>query len=372
VLSSGQPPATVGFHFSRLFTSATKSLSNSYRIHLSPGSRRNSSRTSATRKRVSATSPITPNDAESAVPPHSGSPPLVQGRVYAHHSTPDTTPPLTQATLPSASTLLHPRIDPISERVSATSSPSTSYSSDIHHILPAVSSSELSLPASAPLDYNYRSGTTSYQPANPYSTFVNNAPISGFSQNGSHNAVGSTNFTYSHSYPTYGGHSQQHTRSTSPSASMSSRHSLSHISNPHYASSNGPPSPTSVSSHTSHSGPPTPTYSFSYGNYTHPPSTMVASQPTVHNGQMSQSHLFQNAYTPNGIIAHSPRYSPPLTLAPIQDERYVRRLGIPRHSQSHNSSYLHHVYSPYHHSMGLGHGIWKTEAMRKGVGAAVI
>jgi zinc finger protein CreA/MIG len=269
-------------------------------------------------------------------------------------------------------------MDHISERVSATSSPSTSYSSDIHHILPAVSSSELSLPASAPLDYNYRSGTTSYPPANPYSTFVNNATISGPSQNGSHNAVGSTNFTYSHSYPNYGGHSQQHSRSTSPSsATMPSRHSLSHISNSHYASSAGPPSPTSVSSHTSHSGPPTPTYSFSYGDYTHPHSTMVASQPPVHNGQISQSHLFQNAYTPNGVIAHSPRYSPPLTLAPIQDERYIRRLGIPRHSQSHNPPYLHHsqplhAYSPYHHSIGLGHGVWKSEAMRKGVGAAVI
>jgi hypothetical protein len=287
----------------------------SYRIHLSPGSHRNSVRTTTPRKR--STSSKAPSNPESVTRQH----PVEQRRIYAH--LPDSTPPLTQATLSSAPTRLHP----ISARISPTPSPSTSYSLNTHRIPSAVSSLEVDLPVSSPLNYNYR---MIYD--QPYGTFVNNP-----SQDGSHNTV--------HSHSHYGG---PPSRSTSPCAAMPSRHSLSHINNPHYSSSHGPPSPTSVSSHTSaHSGPPTPTYPVSYPGthpYSHSHSTIVASQPAVHNNQVqSQSYLFQNAYTPNGVIQpHSTRYSPPLTLAPIQDGRYVRRLETPCHSQSHTSPYLHH------------------------------
>ena len=337
----------------------------SYRIHLSPSSRRNSVRTNTPRKSASASS--SSRSPESVTPQYPGTPPVDQGRVY------DSTPPLTQATLPSANTLLN---SSISGRISPSSRPSTSYSPNPHHTLPALSAPGLSLPVSTPSNYNYRTGTPSYHDqslANPYPTYANTA--TGASQNCSHNAVGSSNFTYSHSHSNYGGHSQQNSRPASPSATMHSRHSLSHISHSRYPSSHRPPSPILVSSHTSaHSGPPTPTYPVSYADthtYSQPHSAMVTSQPAVHNTQMqSQSYLFQSGYSPNTVIAHSPRYLPPLTLAPIQDERYTRRLETPR-------AYLHHSqphagYSQYHHSMGIGHSSWKAESMRKGVGATVI
>jgi hypothetical protein len=205
---------------------STNRLLLSYRIHLSPGSRRNSVRTTTPRKR--STPSKTPSNPESVIRQHP-TPPVEQRRIYAH--LPDSTPPLTQATLSSAPTRLHP----ISARTSATPSPSTSYSLDAHRIPPAVSSPEVDLPLSSPLNYNYR--IIYYD--QPYGTLVNNP-----SQDGSHNIV--------HSHSHYGGHSQPPSRSTSPGAAMPSWH----INNSHYSSSYGPPSPTSVSSHTSaHSGP---------------------------------------------------------------------------------------------------------------------
>ena len=356
MFSPGQSPATVCLIFLHYLLCILMSIS--YRIHLSPGSRRNATRTKTPRKRR------TPANPESAASQHLQTPLVEEGRIIAHHFSPDSTPPLIQATLPSASTLPHPRI-------SQTSSPSSSYSPNTHHILPAMSSPDLPLPVSSPLSYSHRSGTAYQSPANTYSTFANDP--TGTSQISSHNAVGTGDFTYSHSHSNYGDHSQQHSRSTSPSAAMPSRHSLSHISNPRYPSSYRPPSPTSVSSHTSaHSGSPTPTYHVSYADthtYSHPHSAMVSNQPTVNNSQInSQTYLFQNVYTP------TPRYLPPLTLAPIQDDRYTRRLESPRYSQSHNSPYLHHSqsFTGYHHSIGLGYSPWKSEAMRKGVGATVM
>jgi zinc finger protein CreA/MIG len=342
--------------FSFIICLYTKCISTSYRIHLSPGSRRNAARTKAPRKRASPSA--SPANPESAASQNLQTPHIEEGRIIAHHFSPNSTPPLIQATLPSASTLPHPRI-------SSSSSPSTSYSPNTHHILPAVSSSDLSLPVSSPLSYSHRSGTTYQSPVNPYSTFVNDTRVSQIS---SRNAVGTGNFTYSHSHSNYGDHSQQHSRSTSPSVAMPSRHSPSHISKPRYLLSHGPPSPISVSSHTSaHSGPPTPTHHFSYADthtYSHPHNAMASNQPTVNNNQIhNQSHLFQDVYTPNVI---APRYLPPLTLAPIQDERYTRRLETPRYSQTHNSPYLHHTQplAGFHHSIGLVG--WKSEAMRKG------
>jgi hypothetical protein len=317
MLSPGQPPATVCLSFSLTSTPdfySTNILLVSYRIHLSPGSRRNSVR--ITIPRQCPTSSRAPANTEYATRQHLGTPPVEQGHIYAHHSQlPGSTPPLTQATLSSASTPLHP----VSGRVSTTSSPSTLYSLDTHHILPAVSSPETALPVSPPLNYDHRMIYQDQQP-NSYGTFVNNS-----SQDKLHNTFPSSQL-HSHC----GGHSQLPSRSTSSTAAMPSRHSLSHINNPHYPSSHGPPSPspTSVSSHTSAcSDLLTLTYPISYASthpYSHSHSAIVASQPAVHNNPVqTQSYLFQNTYTPNGVIAHSLRYSPPLTLAPIQDRCYT-------------------------------------------------
>jgi hypothetical protein len=275
------------FLFIFLFTNSIVS----YRIHLSPGSRRNSICTNTPRKRTSVS-----RSPEPVTPQHPGTPSLHHGRLY------DSTSPLAQVTLPSAANVL---------LNSPSSSPGTSYSPDPHHTLPALSSPGLSLSVPPPLNYNYLTVSASYHD-NPYPTFVNNA--AGASQNSLRNAVGSsTNFTYSHPHPNYGGHSQQNSRSTSPSTTMHSRHSLSHISNSRYPSSHVPPSPTSGSSKTSHSGSSTPSYPVSCAdNHTHSyyphHSATVTSQPAVHSQLQSQSYLFQNAYTPNAVIANSPRY----------------------------------------------------------------
>ena len=205
---------SVPFFF--LISSCTNSILFSYRIHLSPGSRRVSIRANTSRKRASTSSSLS-GFPESVTPLRKETPPVDQDRMY------DSTPPLAQATLPSSNSLLD---SSILGRVSA-----SSYSPDPHHVLPALSSQELSLPLSPPPgNYNYRIVTPNYHDqslANSCPTFVNH-PM-GPSRNASHNTISSNNFTYSHS--DYGGHSQQ-SRSTSPSTAMHSRHSLSNINTP--------------------------------------------------------------------------------------------------------------------------------------------
>ena len=350
IISNNSP-----FSSSPFLLAHTNILFISYRIHLSPGSRRSSARTNATRKRAPLPSSSSSSTYTQSPSPHQPiTPPLEQGRYTCYSSSADSTPPFGQVPLPPVSALTHSRT--VSGRLSGTSSPHSSYSPDTHQVLhpPA-----LPLPLSTSLHYNYRSDNNQTS-SNTYSAFVSATPDLGTSQN---NAVGGSNFAYANTQPNYGGHAPQHSRSASPSAVVSSRHSISHINNPQYASSHGsPPSPNSVSSHPSaHSGPPTPTYPIPY--------SAPATQPTIHNGQVhTQTHDFQNVYAPNPVVAHSPRFLPPLTLAPIPDERYIRVLRQP-----HNPTpYLHHPqpyssYSPYHQSIGLGHGSWKPEGMRKGL-----
>lgn len=333
----------------------TNILFISYRIHLSPGSRRSSARTNAARKRASASSSSTRStNTESPSPQQKATPPLEQGRYSYHSISAASTPPLGQVSLPPVSALPHSRTAPVTGRLSGTSSPHSSYSSDTHQVLRPLSSPVLSLPVSSSLHYNYRSNDDQTS-SNSYSAFVNTPTDLGASQN---HAVGGSNFAYANTQATYGAHS----RSASPSGVVSSRHSISHINNPQYPSHGQSPSPNSVSSHTSHSGPPTPTYPIPYSH---------SATAAVHNGQMhTQVNHFQNVYTPNPVVADSPRFLPPLTLAPIPDERYIRRVDLLR--PPHNPTpYLHHSqpfsnYSPYHQSIGLGHG-WKPEGMRKGL-----
>ncbi|KAF8166010.1 hypothetical protein B0H34DRAFT_259043 [Crassisporium funariophilum] len=364
-------------------------LQQHYRIHLSPGSRRSSARSAASRamsgKRGSTASTETP----SAPPPLSSPPALEPARpVYSHDSTPpDSPPPLAQATLPATASmpLNNARMDS-SSRSSSSSSPEASYSPGGHHHMVSLSSQGLSLSNNNSQSYNYRSGTTTYQEQSQGAgfTYVHTTPISHSSGSSNGNSFPS----YSGSHDNFSNHNvssmqqQNQNRDHSP-VSMSSRHSISHISHPQtsysqtQSSSTSPPSPASshsVSSHTS--GPPTPTYpvfhdeahSYHHGN------NMIADHSGLNNSH--RSHIVHNNYA-NGVQNAGRFDSPPPILAPIQDERLVPR--DERHSQSHSSSpYIHHPQPlpteyPYHQNLGLGHGAWKAESgMRKGVGAALV
>lgn len=354
---------------------------DSYRIHLSPGSRRNSARSGGARKRASVAASATVTSAESVIPPPPLTPPpLEQARIYAHHSpAPESPPPLVQATLPHTAALPIPnsRFESASGRLSSSSSDSY------------IGSQGLNLSGSGHLNYNYRSGTTTYQEqsqtaGNGY-TYVHTTPICSTASGSTGNASGSNNFaSYQSAHTSFGNqHAQQHSTHLR-TAPTPSRHSISHINNPHYPPSqqpsNNPPSPAShsVSSHNSvASGPSTPPYSLSYDDdhgYTHNSHEMLTVQTGIHNNHMNAQYL-QHGFSSNGV-GHAPRFaSPPPTLAPIQDERYIRRQE-PRHSQSHISPYLHQpqpLSTEYsnHQTMGLGHGVWKAD-VRKGVGATVI
>ncbi|KAF7775611.1 transcriptional regulator family: C2H2 zinc finger [Agaricus bisporus var. burnettii] len=285
-------------------------LQQHYRIHLSPGSRRSSTRSAISRamggaKRGSTASAVSVPDAP---PPLSSPPALEQARLYAHHATPpDSPPPLAQATLPATAHLG----DGGSSRSS--SSPEQSYSQYL---------------AMGNNQYSYRSGTTTYQEQSQGS-----------------------GFTYVHTTPL--SHSPPHSYASSPhdnfSNSQGSRHSISHITSYHApaTSSATPPSPASshsVSSHTS--GPPTPTY-----NVYDDAQARYHSQPMI----ADQNHH---------IYGSSTRFdSPPPTLAPIQERRDEC------HPQSH--SYSPQDYSHYS-SLSMGQTPWKSEGgLRKGVGALI-
>jgi zinc-finger protein CreA/MIG len=325
-------------------------LFSSYRIHLSPGSRRSSARSAASKamngKKANNTSPIA--STESSAPPPLSPPPLETARIYSHHSTPpDSPPPLAQATLPAT--------------------------------------------ASIPLDsYNYRSGTTTYQEQSqaPGYTYVHTTPIN---QPPSGSSNGNSLSSYSNSHDNFNvspiQQNQNDHRDNSP-VSISSRHSISHISHPqssYQSSSASPPSPASSQSH--QSAPATPTYSVFHDDshpYHHHHHHHHHQHSNHGNGMINndhpQSHILSqqngNHYHSNG---HSTgRFnSPPPTLAPIQGERLIRRPDDSRHSQNHHTSPYIHTQAvgdyPYHQGMGLGHGAWKAESgMRKGLGAALV
>lgn len=168
-------------------------------------------------------------------------------------------------------------------------------------------------------------------------------------------------------------------------SSVSSRLSISHISHPqsypsHYHSV-GSPSPDSghsVSPHSQASGPPTPNYS-AYQDDRHDGATYhaidsVPDHSGLTNGYVSsQSHIIHGSYNHTMIPQQSlPRYdSPPPILAPIQDERVVRGDIRVSHVQQPpvSSSYIHpsiHSY-PYHAPhLSLNQTPWKHDALLRG------
>ncbi|KAF8329911.1 hypothetical protein F5887DRAFT_1003430, partial [Amanita rubescens] len=375
-------------------------LQQHYRIHLSPGSRRSSTRSAIARAMNPSSSPSKRNSVSSSEeqlsPPPMSPPALEPARLYTTHSPPPDTPPaLEPATLPVAMHIS----DPVSSRSS--SSPDNSYSPVNHHLL-SMQSNSASLPG--PQSYSYRSGTTTYQEQSQGAgfTYVHTTPIHSTSNS-------ANNFSYSNAHGSFGNHSLPHMNSTAavihntrhnsePSISgMTSRHSISHISHPHsysqgQSSSGGPPSPASshsVSSHTS--GPPTPTYPVFHGdghayhadslmgNEAHSHPSMGMPSHILHSNSMYHHNGSQSQSSSGAITLSGGRFvdSPPPVLAPIQDERYIRRED--RHStQSHSSSpYIHHPQPlssdyPYSQQIGLPTGGWKSEnSLRKGLGALV-
>ncbi|KAK0439234.1 uncharacterized protein EV420DRAFT_1651074 [Desarmillaria tabescens] len=167
-------------------------LQQHYRIHLSPGSRRNSARSVISRVMNSPTG----GGAKRGVSPP---PALEPARLYAHHSQspPDSPPPLTQATLPATAAAL---------RSSEPASPDSPYS---HLSMPPT-------PTSA-TNYSYRNGTSTYQ----------EQPGSGY--------------TYVHTTP-----SPPTQYYEVASSGASSRHSISHISPPSPESNSSGPTDTCV------------------------------------------------------------------------------------------------------------------------------
>jgi len=366
-------------------------LFSSYRIHLSPGSRRSTNRSGkANAKKAAAAAAAANTNAESPIapPPLSSPQTLEPTRIYSHHSSPpNSPPPLAQATLPATATLPLPnsRLDAASDRSSSSASPQAPYS-PTHQGMP-MSPQSLGMSSGNSQSYAYRSGTTTYQEQSQGAgfTYVHTTPVNTHS---SHAGPNGSFPSYTNAHENYNTHSMNpQNRGNSP-ISLSSRHSISHISHPHssytqnhQSSSAGPPSPASshsVSSHTS--GPPTPTYPVFHDDghsYHHQSHNMIPDHSGMGNAHMnSQSHhIMHHGYSSN--IQNNRFDSPPPILAPIQDERHIRR--DERHTQPHNTStYIHHPQPmttdyPYHQSLGLGHGAWKGDSgMRKNVGTALV
>lgn len=365
----------------------------SYRIHLSPGSRRSSTRSAGSRgAKKAAAAAVAAQEPPPISPSLSSPPPLEPARIYSHHSQspPDSPPPLAQATLPATATLpmTASRMETASDRSSSSSSPETSYTTPNHHLVP-MSSQSLALSGGNSQNYSYRSGTSTYQ---------EQSQVNGFTyvhaNSNSANSIPNSG-SYSSAHDNYSMHHQSGQNRDHSPVSMSSRHSISHISHPQssypqqhqtHTSSAGPASPASsqsVSSHTS--GPPTPTYPVFHddGSHTyHQSNNMIVDHSAMNNNHINtQAHMMHSTYSSNGVPSQPRFASPPPTLAPIQDVRLIRaRDDRHHHAQSHNTStYLHHPqplasdsYS-YHQSLGLGHGAWKGDnGMRKNVGATLV
>jgi zinc-finger protein CreA/MIG len=301
--------------------------------------------------------------------------------VYNHHSPPDSPPPLTHATLPATAHI------PSSGSSRSSSSPEASYSPINTHLVP-LSSQGINVNQNSQ-SYSYRNGTTTYQEQSHGAgfTYVHTTPTSsstssspGFSSSySSHNNFNNLPHINTSS-PVL--HSQQMQNSPNPST-HSNRRSISHISPQPYShsqpSSAGPPSPASSNSVSSQtSGPPTPSYVYHDDAHAYHHGSNIVSESGMGNGHLS-SHggILHSSYSPAVVHNHHGRFdSPPPILAPIQDERYIRRDD--NHSSPHSHSYVHHPQSlsneyQYHHQpIGLGPGGWKSESgIRKSVASLV-
>ncbi|KAF5388808.1 hypothetical protein D9757_005691 [Collybiopsis confluens] len=312
-------------------------LQQHYRIHLSPGSRRTSSRSAVTRRGKRAVS----SNGSGSVPPEYDQPPLSppplvhatiptstpsmspsplepsrsSGAVVrppSYSPPPNSPPPLAQATISS----FQQRPSPSS---SVTSSPETSYAPGPSSF-PTNPSASVSppLPTSTP-NYVFRTGATAYQDQSGFAnTSESYSPSEGYAN--AHYSLPRIDALTSikHGSPPLAD------SSSAPAISHTSlsRHSISHISHSQSAyprlvsslsvrPSTRPPSPTSShSQHSSfsHSGPPTPNGYSSFDGESSQSSPheygAVAASPVHNGGPILEPSLS--------------RYSPPPVLAPIQ------------------------------------------------------
>ncbi|KAJ4468318.1 hypothetical protein J3R30DRAFT_3560865 [Lentinula aciculospora] len=327
-------------------------LQQHYRIHLSPGSRRTSSRSSpsasrrgrrgTTNNNISTPSqqqehgiapeqpPLSPPPLVPATIPPSLSPsPLEPARAYS--PPPDSPPPLAHATIPGSYQHVPQGASPVS---SATSSPDASsfpLSDSSLSISPPPPVSTHSATAVHPNSYDFRAGPIYQDPGNDavYPYRPSDSPTSE-----SYSQATSEGYTNNHySLPrieTLTANKDDLSVPppvTVPSTSLTggnSRHSISHISHSHSQSAyprqmstsmnsrpnTGPPSPASShsTSHSvvSHSGPPTPNGYPSYDADSSQSSPYDQTSPPL------------SSHSGGSIIAPSlSRYSPPPVLAPI-------------------------------------------------------
>lgn len=403
-----QPPFDFdpGWSYStRMFRPNTSlTLSFSYRIHLSPGSRRSSS--SATRaaiaraisangsknsrsssvivtpERLSSDPPSPPPALEHALlPPPPDSPPaLVQAFTVSHV-------PVYNDSMQSGSSSSrsptpldngYPMISPHSQgltnaHIASHPSPMPSHYSDSPPTY-AESSQHSSYGYVSPS--SHASGTSAVDQSFDY-TYGEKSPLPRLQSSALHHA--SMDNIHDHSPP-----------SSAHLSSVSSRLSISHISHPqsypthyHAVSSPSPDSGHSMSPHSQASGPPTPNYS-AYHDDRHDGATYhtIESVPD-HSGLTdgyvsSQSHIIHGNY--NHSMVPQQRYaSPPPILAPIQDERVIRgdiRVSHVQHSPVSSipvtplsSSYMHssiHNYSYHAPHISLNPATWKHDALLRG------
>lgn len=390
-----------------VLTDISLTLSFSYRIHLSPGSRRSSS--SATRAaiaravgangsknsrpastivtpdRLSSDPPSPPPPLEHAMipPPPDSPPPLVQAFPVSHA-------PVYNGSMHSGSSSsrsptplenTYPIISPHSQgltngHLASQPSPMASHYSDSP---PTYTESSQHSSYGYVSPSSYASATSAVDQSYDYS-YNEKSPLPRLQSSALHHA--SMDNMHDHSPP-----------SSAHLSSVSSRLSISHISHPqsypshyHAVSSPSPDSGHSVSPHSQASGPPTPNYS-AYQDDRHDGTAYhtiesVPDHSGLTNGYVSsQSHIMHGNYNHSMIPQQNlSRYdSPPPILAPIQDERVIRgdlRVSHIQHSPvsgipatSLPNSYMHssiHSY-PYHAPpISLNQTAWKHDALLRG------
>lgn len=368
----------------------------SYRIHLSPGSRRGSrsskrSASSTSNKRHVPEPPAADEPSED-LPPLSDPPALVPAmKVFSqeHSPSPDSPPALVQATLPSHDDSLG----------SMASSPETSYSSS------GMSQNSLDAP---PPGAPYRASTSTYQDQSEGTGFhyVSQPSEDGFS-----------------SLPPASGH----TRASPPASPLSLTAAHRQLAPTAAAASSqlsfGGDSGSNAGSPPSSQRPPTPTYGYQdeataaaaavAAAATYPPTAPLL-DTTANGHHATAAELAQSGYPPNMPLSmhnqhqhhhnphqhhhhqqhhhqpqhHQPRYPSPPILAPIHSNRSYRTI------ESHNNSMLaaaattttqpylhhpqplsneyHHVHQHHHHYQSSNE-YWKADSgiRAKGIGALV-
>lgn len=381
-------------------------FSFSYRIHLSPGSRRSSS--SATRAAIAravgangsasktsrSSSAIVTPERLSSTPP-SPPPPLEHATIPPP---PDSPPPLVQA-------FPLPHVPVYNDSMHSGSNSSRS-PTPLENGYPMISPHSQALTSAhmasqpSPMQSHYSDSPPTYTESSQHPTY-------GYVSSSSHaSATSAVDQSYDYSYteksplprlqstlhhPSMDSIHDHSPPSSAHLSSVSSRLSISHISHPqsypshyHAVSSPSPDSGHSVSPHSQASGPPTPNYS-AYQDDRHDGTTYhtietVPDHSGLTNGYVSsQSHILHGSYNHAMLPQQGlPRYdSPPPILAPIQDERVIRgdiRVSHVQHSPVSSipttpHSYMHssiHSY-PYHAShISLNQTAWKHDVLLRG------